>query len=464
MGRRKNGEGSLRLRKDGRWEGRIVIGYDDKGYPITKNVTAKTKTKCLEKLEELKNQCGVIAQDRAKAEMLFGEWIDFWYQNYCKLTIKLKTQEDYELRIYKHIIPEIGKIPLNKLTQNDLQKFYTRIKTSGRLKHTEKLGEGLSNRMVRGCHTTCRAALQKAVEDGMIHINPAEGCKLPPKKTKEMQVLRREEMQRFLIQAKYDGYYEIFLMTLCTGLRRGEVMALQWNDINFKTRELHITRQVYRAKGKLRIADLKTTESERTIILPPSLVNMLKEYSQMVNSRWVFPSPVKEDIPRDPNTIYSKMQLVLERAGCKKVRFHDLRHTFATTAIENGMDVKTLSEIMGHVSSKTALNIYLHSTDEMKKQAANKIDRHFGKNINTTKETTPQEHKKQPQAKFEPTKGKIRKRGTGCISKINDHLYEGRYSPKGPDGKRISKNVYAKTREECEEKLVELIEEIKKNK
>ena len=128
------------------------------------------------------------------------------------------------------------------------------------------------------------------------------------------------------------------------------------------------------------------------------------------------------------------------------------------------MDVKTLSEIMGHVSSKTALDIYLHSTDDMKKQAANKIDRHFGKNTDTTQEITHKDHEKQPQAKFEPTKGKIRKRGTGCISKINDHLYEGRYSPRGADGKRISKNVYAKTREECEEKLAEIIAEMKMNK
>lgn len=98
------------------------------------------------------------------------------------------------------------------------------------------------------------------------------------------------------------------------------------------------------------------------------------------------------------------------------------------------MDVKTLSEIMGHVSSKTALDIYLHSTDAMKQQAANKIDRHFGKNTAADKEMTPTEKEKPLQAKFEPTKGKIRKRGTGCISKINDRLYEGRYSPRGADG------------------------------
>lgn len=125
------------------------------------------------------------------------------------------------------------------------------------------------------------------------------------------------------------------------------------------------------------------------------------------------------------------------------------------------MDAKTLSEIMGHVSSKTALDTYLHSTDAMKKQAANKIDKRFGKNTVADKEITLKQQEQQPQAKFEPTKGKIRKRGTGCISKINDHLYEGRYSPRGADGKRMSKNVYAKTKEECEEKLAELIRKMK---
>jgi len=125
--------------------------------------------------------------------------MDFWYQTYSKPSLRLTTQAGYEDRIYKHIIPEIGRIPLNKLAQNDLQQFYARLKKSGRLIRVEKCSAGLSDRMVRSCHASCRTALEKAVTEGLIRVNPAIGCKLPPKKAKEMQVLSPEEMQRFLI-------------------------------------------------------------------------------------------------------------------------------------------------------------------------------------------------------------------------------------------------------------------------
>ena len=134
--KRKNGEGTLLLRKDGRWEGRVVIDYNEKGQPITKCVTAKTKTECSTKLEALKEQYG-RSSDRIKADMPFGDWIDFWYQTYCRHTLRITTRTDYENRIYNHIIPEIGKIPLNKLTQNDLQQFYARLKVGGRIIHTD---------------------------------------------------------------------------------------------------------------------------------------------------------------------------------------------------------------------------------------------------------------------------------------------------------------------------------------
>ncbi len=175
----------------------------------------------------------------------------------------------------------------------------------------------------------------------------------------------------------------------------------------------------------------------------------------------MFPSPKNNDMPRDPSAVYKMMQKILKRAGCKAVSFHALRHTFATNAVANGMDIKTLSAIIGHISNKTTMDIYLHTTEEMKQQAAAKINARFSKNKGSIKEITPTEQEKPTQAKFEPTKGKYRKPGTGCITKINDHLYEGRYSPKGADGKRISKNIYAKTEAECEEKLAELIRKIK---
>ena len=325
--RRKQGEGTLRLRKDGRWEGRVVIGYDDNGLPITKNVTAKSKTECAEKLESLKEKYSK-STERINSEMLFGEWIDFWYRTYCKHTIRITTQIEYENRIYKHIIPEIGVIPLNQLTQSDLQQFYAREKANGRKIRIETYGAGLSDRVIRAIHANCRSALEKAVQDGLIKTNPAIGCKLPPKKSREMKVLTQNETVRFLNRAKEEGYYELFLLELGTGMRRGEILALKWSDLNFKTGELQITRQVNVIHGETIISEPKTKSSIRTVILPPLLRKILSKYKKTVESEWIFPSPIDDTKPRNPSAVRKRLQLILKQAGCPKVRFHDLRHTF----------------------------------------------------------------------------------------------------------------------------------------
>ena len=458
--KRAKGEGTLRLRKDGRWEGRIVTDYREDGRPITKNVTAKTKTECSAKLEKLKEQYGRHT-DKIKSGMSFGDWIDFWYRTYSKNTIHLTTQIEYENRIYNHIIPDIGKIPLNKLSQSDLQQFYARVKNSGRKIHAETLGPGLSNRMVRAVHANCRTALQRAVQDGLIRTNPAVGCKLPPKKAREMQVLTQNEILRFLHQAKEEGCYERFLLELGTGMRRGEILALKWSDLNFATGELHIERQVYIIRAEIIISAPKTKASVRTVILPPSLLKALGAYKEMVDSEWMFPSPTDNGRPRNPSSVRTRLQLILERAGCKKVRFHDLRHTFATMALEHGMDVKTLSATIGHVSSATTLDIYSHITDTMQRQAAVHIDRKIGGTDARMPTMKREERKDTAPVEFTPYKPKIRKPGTGCVTMINDHLYEGRYTPTNAYGKRESHNIYAKTREECEEKLAEMIVQVK---
>ena len=172
-------------------------------------------------------------------------------------------------------------------------------------------------------------------------------------------------------------------------------------------------------------------------------------------------SPVKADSPLNPQTVYRKTQQILERAECKKVRFHDLRHTFATMSLENGMDIKTLSNMIGHSSVATTLDIYSHITDEMLKNASRVIDRGIGKEINRPENeieiAMKQEVTPPTKTDFTAYKGKIRKSGTGGIYKLNDHLYEGRYTPTNAYGKRESCNVYGKTYEECEAKLEEMI-------
>ncbi len=461
--RRSNGKGMLRQRKDGRWEGRVVIGYDENGLPKTKNVLAKTKTECAEKLEKLKEEYGTVST-RCTSEMPFGNWLEFWYENFSKPSLRESTMVCYEGRIYNHIIPSIGKIQLNKLTQNDLQQFYAKLKKSGRKQYVELYGEGVLDRVVRACHTTCRTALQKAVNEGLIKVNPAIGCKLPPKKAQEMQVLTHDETRRFLIQAKQEGFYEMFLLELSTGMRKGEMLGLKWEDLNFRTGELKIRRQAITGRDSIQISTPKTKSSIRTLVLPPAVVEVFREYKKTVNSEWIFPSPLEPNRPRHPSSITHILKRLLERANCKQIRFHDLRHTFATRSLENGMDVKTLSSIIGHVSAATTLDIYSHMTDTMQMQAAINIDRKIGgtdAEMPEVEQTPKPNIKTQPAPDFKPLERKIRKSGTGCVYQINDTLWEGSYYPRLPNGKRKKFNVYAKTKEECEKLLAVMIEEKK---
>ena len=379
MGRkRKNGEGTVRLRKDGRWEGRIVIGYDENGLPKTKNVLAKTKGECIEKLKALKSTITPDTPIKLKADMPFGEWLDYWYETYCKPNARPATQRTYEgyIRLYLH--PRLGSIPLNKVTINDIQQMCTWMMTEARL--DQKNGDsGLSDSQVRNCYSLCDRVLEKAVTEKLIVRNPAKGCKLPPDRPKEMKVLSREDMQKVLIQAKEENYYELFLLEFATGLRLGELMALQWDDVDLVTGELRINKQVNLVGSKLVISEPKTKAAVRTLILPPSVRKVLAEYKTRVNSRWLFPSPKKDDLPIIPSAVSRRLHTLLEHAGCEQVRFHDLRHTFATNALAHGMDIKTLSTILGHVSSATTLNTYSHVTDEMRQRAAVKIDQGIAK-------------------------------------------------------------------------------------
>lgn len=458
--RRKRGDGSVHLRKDGRWEGRAVIGYDDKGLPVTKNVLAKTKSECAAKLKTLKDSIQAPAPDQPKPGILLSDWLDFWYQSYKKPNLRPNTQMSYERRIYQHIIPALGGTQLDKLTTNDIQQFYAKLKQGGRLIRAEIYGEGLSDQTVRGIHTTLHAVLDKAVAEKLIFRNPADGCRLPPARAREMQVLAPEEIQRLLIQAKEDGCFELLLLELSTGLRRGEICALQWDDLNFRTGELRVVRQVHRVKGELVVSPPKTKAGNRSVLLPTPVLSILQEYRKTTLSRWMFPSPLKDDSPRDPAAVRRWLQITLERAGCKKIRFHDLRHTFVSASLEHGMDIKTLSTIIGHVSSSTTLNVYAHITDEMRRKAAAKIDQGIGKADPPQTETNVAPQKPAPST-FQAHKGKRRKAGTGCVTQINDHLWEGRYSPVWPDGKKHPRNIYAHSEGECEKLLAEMIAEMK---
>ena len=174
-------------------------------------------------------------------------------------------------------------------------------------------------------------------------------------------------------------------------------------------------------------------------------------------SQWIFPDPLRPEQPVSPSKAYRRLKELLQEAGLPDIRFHDLRHTFATHTLSSGVDAKTLSAIIGHVSSATTLNVYAHVSDEMRQRAADRIDRGIA---GVEPPLNPKPSRPAAAAPFQAVKGKYRKPGTGCVSQINDHLWEGRYSPK-VNGKRIARNIYAPTEAECEEKLATLITEMK---
>ena len=347
--------------------------------------------------------------------------------------------------------------------------MYRRLKTEGRIHEHPEMDHQLSDSMVRHIHTTLHAALKDAVQAHVIPRNPTEGTTAPKPNYKPKRILTGEELDAFRAVVEQDEVWRDFFQTeLMTGLRRGEICGLQWSDFDGNAGTLKVCRTLHgQRKGEYTTGETKTNQGMRTIILPHSVTEILRRRKVDAISQWISPDPVKPEDPVNPGSAYLHMKTLLQWAGLPSIRFHDLRHTFATLALENGMDVKTLSAMLGHVSAATTLDIYTHITDDMRLTAAANIDRGIGKAApqedasEPGQETAPAQAEKPRMTNFKPYVGRKRRSGTGCVSQINNHLFEGRYSPKWPDGKKHARNVYAHTREECEEKLKVLIVEMK---
>ena len=218
--RRANGEGNIRKRKDGRWEGRYTAGRDPKtGKPIYKNVLGKTQSEVKEKLkktiEDTKDLDIVTA-----GEYTLGQWMEVWFENYAKIKVRPSSHQTYQGYLDHHIKPYVGKIPLNKLTTLDLQKLYGSLLGSGRVDRIEAENQpkGLSPKTVRNIHQIISSALKLAVEQRLISRNPAEGCALPKLERKEMKTLTKEQLNAFFKEAKETGVFELYYIELATGV------------------------------------------------------------------------------------------------------------------------------------------------------------------------------------------------------------------------------------------------------
>ena len=369
--KRANGEGNIRKRKDGRWEGRYTAGYDAKtGKRIIRNVLGKTQAEVKEKLKAALEEVKGIDVVRSE-DYTVTTWLRTWYELYAKPNVRTATANRYELIIEHYTIPRIGSVKLKKLTTRHLQKLYKELLESGRIHIGKNQGKGPSTTTVRSVHLMLHCALDRAVKERLIQRNPSEDCIVPKPRKLDMKILPPEHIHAYLEAARTRGLLPMFYLELASGLRKGELAALRWEDVDIQSRTISVSRQYVRnPDGSLELTRPKTKNSVRLVSIPQAAVELLlQEHEMHPDSPYLFPSPLTGEMYH-PDSVVNLHKKILKDAGLEDIRFHDLRHTFATTALQNGVDVKTVSSMLGHYDAGFTLRTYTHATRQKQDEAA----------------------------------------------------------------------------------------------
>ena len=327
--KRANGEGSIRKRSDGRWEGRYTVGYDENGKVKMKNVLGKTQAEVKEKLKEKIEEAKVLDVSKSESYTV-AEWAALWFEIYAKPNIRERTADYYNRYITKHIVPCLGDIKLNKLTGRQIQKMYNDLLDHGRERVSQKeRNPGLSGTYVHGVHVMLHNCLNRAVKERLIVRNPADDVIVPKIDKKEMKILPPEQVKAYLKAASVRGVLPLFYLELTSGLRKGEIAALLWSDLDVENCTLSVTKQLVSSRdGELKINQPKTATSVRLISLPQETVELLKEeHAKHPLNIYMFPSPRTGGMYH-PDSIVKLHEKILNDAGIEHLRFHDLRHPY----------------------------------------------------------------------------------------------------------------------------------------
>ena len=357
----------VRRRDDGRWEGRIVIGHKKNGDPIFHHDYANTQKELMDKLHmSIERYRDVELTEDSR--MTLGEWLDTWLEDYKEGTIRPTTLASYRQFVEAYIKPELGHKQISLINGHDIQRMYNRLKKNGRVNEDADGSHALSDATVNHIHTMLHGAMKDAVQANIIPRNPTA----PKPNYKPKKILNEQELEAFMDIIRQDEvWYEFFYTELMTGLRRGEICGLMWKDFDEKKGTLSVCRTLHsKEMGVFSLGATKTSKGNRTIILPQSIVELLRQRKKRAVSQWIFPQPVSPELPMNPDSAYRRLKVLLNQAGLPNIRFHDLRHTFATHALTSGVDAKTLSGILGHTNASFTLDTYTHVTPDMRQQAS----------------------------------------------------------------------------------------------
>ena len=327
--RRPSGDGMVRKREDGRWEGRIVVGHKKNGDSIFRYIAAPTQKELSVKLRQLTEAYkGVDLTE--ESNMSLSVWLDKWLDEYMAATLRPTTLNGYRRSLELHVKPYLGNKTLSKITAVDLRSLYRSLQETGRVHPRDGQSPGLSARTVHGIHTTLHHALKTAMEQNLIPNNPAAEVDPPKFDGAPMKILTEAQLDAFMRVIEKDAFWHDFFYTaVTTGLRRGEICALRWEDFDTKQETLHVRRTLHKEKGKpLTTGDTKTYAGTRKIILPPSTAEILRKRQSQICSPWIFYDPFRPELPINPSRAYQQLKTLLTEAGLPDIRFHDLRHPY----------------------------------------------------------------------------------------------------------------------------------------
>jgi integrase len=302
----------------------------------------------------------------------FAEYLERWLQDYAKPKLSPRSYERYAGIIKNYLIPEIGNIPLTQLRPEHIQKHYRTIRD-----------QGLKSETIRFHHAVIHKALQTAVKWAILNRNAADGVDVPKTVHTEMQTWDDFEVRHFLDTAKDSIYYALFHLALFTGMRRSELLGLQWRDV--EVQQIHVCRSLHHLKdGSYIFTQPKSEKSKRIIALSPSSVLVLAEHKgrQQAIRAMLGETLGKDDLvfstpqgsPLRPNTITRAWTMLATKADIKHIRLHDARHTHASLMLKQGIHPKIVQERLGHSTISMTLDIYSHVAPGLQEAAARSFD------------------------------------------------------------------------------------------